>query len=131
VIAPRSLAGASSGGGAYDEVSVPVLTPRQAKGLEFGVVYLVVATEERIPGSLRLPDLRIPDGLTRTPVTDRDRHVAEERRLVYVAMTRAKDAFFFTSATDYGGTRWSPAEPVHRRGPRPPPGREERATCGV
>ncbi|HEY8705374.1 MAG TPA: UvrD-helicase domain-containing protein [Gaiellaceae bacterium] len=41
VIAPRSLAGASSGGGAYDEVSVPVLTPRQAKGLEFDHVVVV------------------------------------------------------------------------------------------
>jgi DNA helicase-2/ATP-dependent DNA helicase PcrA len=47
----------------------------------------------------------MPEGLARTPQSDRDRHVAEERRLAYVAMTRAKDAFFFTSATDYGGTR--------------------------
>ncbi len=87
------------------ETAVNVLSVHKAKGLEFGVVYLVVATEERLPGSLRLPDLRLPEGLARTAVTDRDRHVAEERRLAYVAMTRAKDAFFFTSATDYGGTR--------------------------
>jgi len=87
------------------ESAVNVLSVHKAKGLEFGIVYLVVATEERLPGSLRLPDLRIPAGLARTPVADRDRHVAEERRLAYVAMTRAKDAFFFTSATDYGGTR--------------------------
>ena len=87
------------------ETAVNVLSVHKAKGLEFGVVYLIVSTEERIPGSLRLPDLRLPDGLARTAVADRDRHVAEERRLVYVAMTRAKDAFFFTSATDYGGTR--------------------------
>ncbi|MHB8631699.1 MAG: ATP-dependent helicase, partial [Candidatus Limnocylindria bacterium] len=87
------------------ETAVNVLSIHKAKGLEFGIVYLVVATEERLPGSLRLPELRLPAGLARTPQTDRDRHVAEERRLVYVAMTRAKDAFFFTSATDYGGTR--------------------------
>ena len=87
------------------ETAVNVLSVHKAKGLEFGVVYLVVATEERLPGSLRLPDLRLPAGLARTAVADRDRHVAEERRLAYVAMTRAKDAFFFTSATDYGGTR--------------------------
>jgi DNA helicase-2/ATP-dependent DNA helicase PcrA len=47
----------------------------------------------------------LPEGLARTPPLDRERHVAEERRLAYVAMTRAKHAFFFTSATDYGGTR--------------------------
>ena len=87
------------------ESAVNVLSIHKAKGLEFGVVYLVVATEERLPGSLRLPDLRMPEGLARTPQSDRDRHVAEERRLAYVAMTRAKDAFFFTSAVDYGGTR--------------------------
>ena len=87
------------------ESAVNVLSVHKAKGLEFGIVYLVVATEERLPGNLRLPDLRIPAGLARTAVADRDRHVAEERRLAYVAMTRAKDAFFFTSATDYGGTR--------------------------
>jgi DNA helicase-2/ATP-dependent DNA helicase PcrA len=31
--------------------------------------------------------------------------VSEERRLAYVAMTRAKDTFYFTSAVDYGGIR--------------------------
>ncbi len=41
VIAPRSLAGASSVGDAFDELSVPVLTPRQAKGLEFDHVVVV------------------------------------------------------------------------------------------
>ncbi|HSW95317.1 MAG TPA: ATP-dependent DNA helicase [Patescibacteria group bacterium] len=87
------------------ETAVNVLSIHKAKGLEFGIVYLVVATEERLPGNLRLPDLRMPEGLARTPQSDRDRHVAEERRLAYVAMTRAKEAFFFTSATDYGGTR--------------------------
>jgi DNA helicase II / ATP-dependent DNA helicase PcrA len=87
------------------ETAVNVLSIHKAKGLEFGIVYLVVATEERLPGSLRLPDLRMPEGLARTPQSDRERHVAEERRLAYVAMTRAKESFFFTSATDYGGTR--------------------------
>ena len=41
VIASRSLVGASPGGDAYDEVFVPVLTPRQAKGLEFDHVVVV------------------------------------------------------------------------------------------
>jgi DNA helicase IV len=41
VIAPRSLIGRASAGDAYDESSVPVLTPRQAKGLEFDHVVVV------------------------------------------------------------------------------------------
>jgi DNA helicase IV len=41
VIAPRSLAGASPHGEAFDEISMPVLTPREAKGLEFDHVVVV------------------------------------------------------------------------------------------
>jgi DNA helicase IV len=41
VIGPRSLVGARAGDGAYDELSIPVLTPRQAKGLEFDHVVVV------------------------------------------------------------------------------------------
>jgi len=40
VIAPRALAG-GAGVDAFDEASVPVLTPRQAKGLEFDHVVVV------------------------------------------------------------------------------------------
>ena len=41
VIAPRSLADSPPRGDAFDEISVPVLTPRVAKGLEFDHVVVV------------------------------------------------------------------------------------------
>ncbi|HWX09316.1 MAG TPA: UvrD-helicase domain-containing protein, partial [Gaiellaceae bacterium] len=41
VIAPRELVTAGQNGEAFDETSVPVLTPRQAKGLEFDHVVVV------------------------------------------------------------------------------------------
>ena len=41
VILPRSLAGTLPQGELFDEISVPVLTPRQAKGLEFDHVVVV------------------------------------------------------------------------------------------
>ena len=41
VIAPRSLAAGTPIGEAFDETSIPVLTPRQAKGLEFDHVVVV------------------------------------------------------------------------------------------
>jgi DNA helicase IV len=41
VIAPRSLVVAPPQGEAFDEISVPVLTPREAKGLEFDHVVVV------------------------------------------------------------------------------------------
>jgi DNA helicase-2/ATP-dependent DNA helicase PcrA len=34
-----------------------------------------------------------------------DIHTQEERRLMYVAMTRAKQGLYLTSAADYGGAR--------------------------
>jgi len=84
---------------------VNVLSIHKAKGLEFGVVFLVHATDERIPGSARGDELPLPAALAKSPPPSRDTHIAEERRLAYVAMTRAKDSFFFTNAVDYGGTR--------------------------
>jgi DNA helicase-2/ATP-dependent DNA helicase PcrA len=84
---------------------VNVLSIHKAKGLEFGVVFLVHATEERMPGSSRGAALPLPDELASSPAPTRETHVGEERRLAYVAMTRAKDTFYFTSAVDYGGIR--------------------------
>src|SRR3989475_12914038 len=90
---------------------VNVLSIHKAKGLEFSVVFLAHATDERLPGQARLDPLRLPDELARTVPPDRERHIAEERRLAYVAMTRAKDAFYFTSAIDYGFERPSRPSP--------------------
>ena len=97
---------------------VNVLSVHKAKGLEFGMVFLVHATDERLPGQARLDPFRLPDALARTPPPDRDRHIAEERRLAYVAMTRAKDTFYFTSAIDTD-SRGPPAQPLHRGGAWP------------
>ena len=84
---------------------VNVLSIHKAKGLEFGVVFLVHATDERMPGSSRGDELPLPESLAKSPPASRETHIAEERRLVYVAITRAKDSFYFTNAVDYGGTR--------------------------
>ncbi len=84
---------------------VNVLSVHKAKGLEFAVVFLVHCTDERIPGSMRADALPLPEALAKSPPPSRENHIAEERRLAYVAMTRAKDTFYFTNAVDYGGTR--------------------------
>jgi DNA helicase IV len=41
VIAPASLRGDSEGGSLYDDTRIPVLTPREAKGMEFDHVVVV------------------------------------------------------------------------------------------
>jgi len=48
----------------------------------------------------------LPEGLVKEILVDsKDAHLEEERRLFYVALTRAKRELFITSAKDYGGAR--------------------------
>ena len=48
----------------------------------------------------------MPDELVKEKVVEsKDAHLEEERRLFYVALTRAKENLFITGAKDYGGLR--------------------------
>jgi DNA helicase-2/ATP-dependent DNA helicase PcrA len=47
----------------------------------------------------------MPTALVKEILPDGDIHLEEERRLFYVALTRARDGVFLTSAADYGGQR--------------------------
>ena len=86
--------------------AVHVLTYHKAKGLEFNVVFLVGLVSDRFPGWERRDGLEMPDELLAdaTPAGD-DHHTAEERRLFYVGMTRAREELVLTWARDYGGRR--------------------------
>jgi ATP-dependent DNA helicase UvrD/PcrA len=84
---------------------VQVMTIHRAKGLEFTAVYLMACTEEKIPGRHRGPRLPLPSELLKAPEATREMHEAEERRLVYVALTRARSHFFFTHADFYSPKR--------------------------
>ena len=71
---------------------VSVLTVHQSKGLEFDVVYLIGLAEGRFPLTSNRPALELPVALTGLEsVDDPDLRLAEERRLFYVAITRARD----------------------------------------
>ena len=83
--------------------AVHVLTYHKAKGLEFGVVFLVGLVNDRFPGRERRDALELPDTLVSGPPPNDDQHVAEERRLFYVGMTRAREELVLSSAQDYGG----------------------------
>lgn len=85
--------------------SVNILTVHASKGLEFKYVFIVNCVEERFPSRTKGDGIEIPVELVREQLPEGDSHYAEERRLFYVAVTRAKDRLYFTSASDYGGTR--------------------------
>ena len=84
---------------------IQILTIHGAKGLEFKYAFIVNMVDRRFPTMERSEAIRIPDALVKEILTTGDAHLEEERRLFYVAITRAKDGVFFTSADDYGGMR--------------------------
>lgn len=86
-----------------DIPAVNVLTVHKAKGLEFGVVWMVGLVMGRFPWPHRRDPIELPDPLVKEILPSGDFHIQEERRLFYVGMTRAKDELYFTSSLDYGG----------------------------
>jgi DNA helicase-2/ATP-dependent DNA helicase PcrA len=86
-----------------DAPAVRVLTVHKAKGLEFPVVFVVGLVQGRFPWPSRGDVLELPDALLRDRPSPADFRLQEERRLFYVAMTRAREALHLTSARDYGG----------------------------
>ncbi len=89
----------------WDEDAVSVLTIHQAKGLEFSHVFLVGLVSGRFPSQYRRDSISLPDELIKDILPTADFHQQEERRLFFVAMTRAKQKLYLTSAFDYGRKR--------------------------
>ncbi|MBI4051078.1 MAG: ATP-dependent helicase [Elusimicrobia bacterium] len=98
-----------------EEDWVHVTTIHKAKGLEYPVVFMVHLVEDQFPARrhgefLPLPALAPPPIGEAIPVPPGhsigggvDTHLAEERRLFYVAMTRAKEELYFSWS--HGGTK--------------------------
>ena len=88
-----------------DADAVAVLTVHKAKGLEFPTVFLPGLVAGRFPLPGRGESLALPAGLGRGEPQTAETFLAEERRLFYVAMTRARDELVLSHAADYGGSR--------------------------
>ncbi|GAC1651234.1 MAG: hypothetical protein NVS9B15_11360 [Acidobacteriaceae bacterium] len=74
--------------------AVQLMTVHAAKGLEFKHVFVVRVCSNSFPSSYREPLFEFPQALRKTIIenkTDKELQDAEERRLFYVAITRAKD----------------------------------------
>jgi DNA helicase-2/ATP-dependent DNA helicase PcrA len=88
-----------------DVDAVSVLTVHKAKGLEFPVVFLPGLVTDRFPTRSRPDPLALPLELVKETLPEGDFELQEERRLFYVAMTRARDELILSHAADYGGSR--------------------------
>ena len=84
---------------------IKVMTIHGAKGLEFKYVFIANMVDRRFPTDQRKDPIELPDDLVKDIKPVGDVHLQEERRLCYVAMTRAKKELYFTSSEDYGGQR--------------------------
>ncbi len=85
--------------------AVQIMTVHSAKGLEFKHVFIANLVDRKFPVGERGEEIEIPPVLAKDPAPAENAHLEEERRLFYVAMTRARQGLYFTSAVDYGGVR--------------------------
>lgn len=90
----------------FDDDAVAVLTIHSAKGLEFDYVFLPSMVAQRFPSVHRRDVFEIPEILLQEQIPAEDHHhVQEERRLFYVACTRAKQQLFLSYSDRYEGSR--------------------------
>jgi superfamily I DNA/RNA helicase/RecB family exonuclease len=111
--------------------AVRVLTAHRAKGLEWDLVVVAGVQEGRWPDVRRRGSLLEPDRLGRhevmAPVPTATR-IAEERRLFYVACTRARSRLVVTAVAGTEGEADQPSRFITELGvaPRELPGRPQR-----
>jgi DNA helicase-2/ATP-dependent DNA helicase PcrA len=80
--------------------AVQILTMRQARGLEFDHVFVLGLESTRMPGARRRAVEPVPDELLREalPPESRAEHVAQMRRTLHLAMTRARESLVLAHA---------------------------------
>jgi DNA helicase-2/ATP-dependent DNA helicase PcrA len=88
-----------------DVDAVHVMTIHKAKGLEFPVVFLPGLIADRFPARARREPLALPTELVDEVLPEGDGHLQEERRLFYVAMTRARDELILSHSAESASGR--------------------------
>src|SRR6202045_210075 len=84
--------------------AVQLMTVHGAKGLEFPHVFLLRLNNKAFPASERPRVFEFPAELMKEGAPAEQFHIQEERRLFYVALTRARERLTITTLTDKKGT---------------------------
>lgn len=88
-----------------DVDTISLMTVHAAKGLEFPVVFIGSLVSGRFPSNTRKDAIQVPDALVKETIPEGNIHLQEERRLFYVALTRAKTHLYLTWSSDLGGSK--------------------------
>jgi DNA helicase II / ATP-dependent DNA helicase PcrA len=80
--------------------AVQLMTVHGAKGLEFPHVFLLRVNSNAFPARARSPLFEFPFRLMKEELPQGDFHIQEERRLFYVALTRAEERLTITTVTE-------------------------------
>ncbi|MBI2464802.1 ATP-dependent helicase [Candidatus Shapirobacteria bacterium] len=86
--------------------SVALMTAHRAKGLEFGHVFIIQALDKKWGNNPDRSTIKLPPGIIRTELsTELNDANEEERRLFYVALTRAKSQIYISFASKNSSLR--------------------------
>src|SRR5438132_6887477 len=83
--------------------AVQLMTVHAAKGLEFPQVFLLRVNNRAFPATERLRVFEFPVELMKEGAPAAQFHIQEERRLFYVALTRAEERLTITTVTEKKG----------------------------
>lgn len=91
-----------------DENAVQIMTIHASKGLEFKAVFVPALVHNKFPSINRREAIVLADELVKEIDLSEDFHTEEERRLFYVAITRAKEKLYLSYAENYnsGARKW-------------------------
>lgn len=83
--------------------AVQLMTVHGAKGLEFPHVFLLRVNNSAFPSKKQTTLFEFPDRLMKEDLPEGDFHIQEERRLFYVALTRAESRLTITTVQERRG----------------------------
>ncbi|MDD3648159.1 MAG: ATP-dependent helicase, partial [Candidatus Dojkabacteria bacterium] len=86
---------------AQDADAVKLLTAHKAKGLEFEYVFIAKCIDKKWGNNPNREAIKLPEGIIKNTQIDKKEKNEDERRLFYVALTRAKKEVVMTYSENY------------------------------